>query len=518
MSLSSLVTEKVRADSAANLSTAVFTELRNQLRKEQIETDTEECLARGKPYNSWHKSDGSFSAIIYPDNTEDVSKVMKICQKHNISVVACGGGTSLEGQITAPPVRSISIDFRNMKKILELNESDLDVRVQAGLGYIELNDILVDKNLWFPLDPGPGASIGGMCACRCSGSTAVRYGSMRDNVLNITAVLADGTVFKTGSRARKSSAGYDLTRLLIGSEGTLAVITEVTLKLHGLPAHTAALRVAFPDLRSAATTAQATLNCGVTVGRCELLDDSMVRISNKANPTSEPWLEKSTLLYEVTGVSTRAVEEQLEIVKTIAKQHGGSDFVLTTDKHEAKKLWAVRKALLWSVMSEYPDREAMITDACVPVGRLAEVIAAMRQEIDASFLPSPIVAHAGDGNFHCVIMLRPTVKEDVVEAKRLLDIMARTAIAMGGTCTGEHGIGVGKKELLKLEMGAGSMALMRSIKRVADPHHLLNPGKVLDLCDVPPAAPHPHPHPGVDPAAPLISGLCNKHNCANVCA
>eukprot|EP01041_Mallomonas_annulata_P011618 gene11618-24322_t len=449
----------------------LIAELRVSLQSNQVDIDKDECAARGKPWSSYHKSPKNPNVVVFPYTTEDVQKIVILCKKHHIPIIPFGGGTSIEGQ-TLALYGGVSIDFSNMKNIIELNEDDLDCQVQAGVGYIELNDVLKPKGLWFPLDPGPGASIGGMCACRCSGSTAVRYGSMRDNVLNVTAVTSDGTIIKTGSRARKSSAGYDLTRLLIGSEGTLAIITEVTLKVHRIPSHSVALRVSFPTVAAAAAMArEALVEVGTgSIGRIELLDSLMVNVVNRANcnfnstmtMSPSPWPELPTLMFEVTGSSEGAVTDPLSRLHDMSLRHGGSHVILATNKEECAQLWKVRKECLWSSMSVWPDREAMITDVCVPLSKLPELIAMTREDLDRSYppLPSPIVAHAGDGNFHVLIMIRPDVPDDITEAKRLANAMAVRAIALGGTCTGEHGIGSGKMDLLRLEMGTGSMSLM----------------------------------------------------------
>jgi D-lactate dehydrogenase (cytochrome) len=322
---------------------AFLRDIRSVLPEHAIETDVEELKARSRQWNSYHQIDNYPKVILSPENTEHVSKIMSLCFKYAIPVIPFGGGTSIEGQTLSPDKGvSISLDFNQMKKIIEFHPQDLDIKVQAGLGYVELNEMINKYNLFFPLDPGPGASVGGMCACRCSGSTALRYGSMRENVLNVTAVLSDGTIINTGSRSRKSSAGYDLTRLLVGSEGTLAVITEVTLKLHGIPKVSRAMRVCFDNVRDAAKTASETLNCGVTIGRCEMMDDVMVKVINSqgADP-AQHWPEKVTLMYELTGVSDAAVNEQLSIVEKIAKSNGSSEVVSFTDPVACKTFWQV---------------------------------------------------------------------------------------------------------------------------------------------------------------------------------
>lgn len=308
---------------------------------------------------------------------------------------------------------------------------------------------------------------------------------MRENVLNVTAVLADekGTVITTGSRARKSSAGYDLTRLLIGSEGTLAVITEVTLKLHGIPRVSHAIRLSFDSIEAAAETARDTLNCGVTIGRCEMLDKRMIEILNSTSLQDQPWDERPTLLYELTGPSATVVDEAVNIVNKIAQKHNARKCQVHRDEEETKAMWRIRKEALWSVMSAFPNRQALSTDVCVPLSNLAPLISATQRDIENSILKKscPIVAHAGDGNFHVIIMFDPTKEIEVKAAKQIAHDMAYRSIEMGGTCTGEHGVGVGKMEYLKTEMGKGSIQLMKSIKKTMDQQNILNPNKIVDL-------------------------------------
>ena len=397
------VAENQPVESKSPKAKQLIHDLKTVLREDQLELNVEERKLKGKSWNSYHQIDAIPIAVAYPESTEETSHIVRLCNKHHVPIVAFGGGTSLEGQ-TLPTEGGLSLDFSRMKRVLELHEKDLDVTVEAGLGYVELNEILKPKYLWFPLDPGPGASIGGMCACRCSGSTAVRYGSMRENVLNVTAVLADGTIVKTGSRARKCSAGYDLARLLVGSEGTLAIITEITLKIYGLPKYSHAIRISFPrGVYDAACTARDSLNCGVTVGRCELLDEEMVKLVNGANP-SHPlgkWPEVTTLMYEITGVSERSVLEQSEIVRNLALKNGASNIEVYTKEEDTKQLWKLRKECLWSAMSQFPDREPMITDVCVPLSSLPDLINNSKEYIKTITLPSPIVAHAGNQSpFH----------------------------------------------------------------------------------------------------------------------
>ena len=456
-------------------------ELPLHINTEKISYDEDDCNNHGKPWSSYHVAEKIPNVVVYPSNTEDVSVVVKLCNKFGIPLIPFGGGTSLEGQILAPK-GGVSLDFQNMQQIVEVNERDLDVTVQAGLGYLQLNEQLKDKNIWYPLDPGPGATIGGMCACRCSGSTAVRYGSMRDNVLSLKAVLPDGSILKTGGRARKSSAGYDLTRLLIGSEGTLAVITEATLKVYPIPKVSHAIRITFPKgVKNASITAADTLNKGVTIGRCELLDDVMVQNINQATGNPHPWPEQTTLLYEVTGISEDSVNEQVELITNVAKKHGGTNFYVARDKNETEEFWRFRKECLWSAMACNNNRQPMITDVCVPLSKLPSLMEESMVKILESKLNCPIVAHAGDGNFHVFIFFDEKNDVEVNTAKELATWMGNKSIEMGGTCTGEHGIGVGKKELLKKEVGSTGISLMQNIKATIDPNSTMNPGKVIDL-------------------------------------
>jgi D-lactate dehydrogenase (cytochrome) len=458
--------------------------LRSIVTTDQIDLDEQERRSKGKPWNSYHTVDAFPHVIVSPNNTDEVSRILALCYALQVPVVPYGGGTSLEGQLLAPQ-GGLSLDFSNMKRVVAIHEQDLDVTVEAGLGYVELNEILKPLGLWFPLDPGPGASIGGMCACRCSGSTAVRYGSMRENVLSLTAVLADGTVIKTGSRARKCSAGYDLARLLVGSEGTLAVITEATLKIYGIPKVSHALRVSYPTtgVAGAARTARDSLNCGVVLGRCELLDDEMIKIVNAVNPghVLGHLPEYTTLLFEVTGISESAVQEQEKLLLDIAARHGGEHVAVYSTLEESTALWRLRKECLWSAMSVFPAKEPMITDVCVPLTELPALIADTKVDIAQSGLPCPIIAHAGDGNFHVLIFFDPKNAEEVYRAKQLSANMALRAIELGGTCTGEHGVGVGKKEFLVKELGSNTIAMMNKIKWALDDKSILNPGKVFDV-------------------------------------
>jgi D-lactate dehydrogenase (cytochrome) len=481
---SSLMPSVLKSECAVGLQQSLHSRLRAVLGEDQIESNESELESRSHPWNSYHRVDTRPQLILTPSNTQQVAAIVKICAEYSVPIIPYGGGTSLEGQTLAVGrvgVRPVSLDFNKMKRVIDLNEHDMDVTVQAGLGYIELNEWLSNRaiDLWFPLDPGPGASIGGMCACRCSGSTAVRYGSMRDNVLNLTVVTAAGEIIKTGTRARKSSAGYDLTRLFIGSEGTLGVITEATLKLHLVPKHSHAVLLSFPTEEAAVLTARDSLRSGVTIGRCELLDTNMVAVMNAANPTDKHWPECVTLMYEVTGNTEQECDSAVSVVEAAAKAQGATASSVYRSKEECTAIWKRRKECLWSCLAAYPNRECMITDACVPLTALPALAKQCRELMEASGLPCPVVAHAGDGNFHVFIMFNPDDPDEVTTAKQLAAGMARLAIKLGGTCTGEHGIGVGKIDLLEEELGEGAVGVMRAIKDSLDPKEILNPGKVL---------------------------------------
>ncbi|KAG5179705.1 putative d-lactate dehydrogenase [Tribonema minus] len=433
--------------------------------RDNVCVDEDERESHGKPYNSYHKVDRSPDVIVCPGSTEEVSAVVRLCARHKIPIVPYGGATSVEGQLLAPS-GGVSLDFARMKEVVAFSRNDHDVTVQAGLGYIELNDWLRDHGLWFPLDPGPGASVGGMSACRCSGSTAVRYGTMRENVVSMTAVLPNGDIIKTGGRAKKSAAGYDLTRLLVGSEGTLAVITEVTLKVHKIPTYSEGMRVVFRSIAEASAVVQDTLAAGVPVGRAEMLDNTMMKIINVANAQNYP--EETTVLFEFAGESPTAVREMQETVAALASRRKPLAITVQTDPAACKQMWRERKEALWAAAAQYPDLECMITD-----------VLEVKTELDASWLPAPIVAHAGDGNFHCLIFFDSAKARDVQEVARLSKHMVERALAMEGTCTGEHGVGYGKIKYLQKELNGAAIRTMVSIKNAIDPNGIMNPGKVV---------------------------------------
>ncbi|KAM7524337.1 hypothetical protein LguiA_014239 [Lonicera macranthoides] len=443
--------------------------------QDNMTMDYDERYFHGKPQNSFHKALNIPDVVVFPKSQEEVSKIVQSCNKHKVPIVPYGGATSIEGH-TLSPHGGVCIDMTLMKHVKELHIEDMDVVVEPGIGWTELNEFLEPYGLFFPLDPGPGATIGGMCATRCSGSLAVRYGTMRDNVINLKVVLADGDVVKTGSRARKSAAGYDLTRLMIGSEGTLGVITEITLRLQKIPQYSVVAMCNFPTIKDAADVAIATMLSGIQVSRVELLDEVQVRAINLANGKNLP--EVPTLMFEFVGTEAYSREQTL-IVQKIASDHNGSDFVFAEDPEAKKELWKIRKEALWACFAMEPNFEAMITDVCVPLSALAELITISKQKLDASPLVCTVIAHAGDGNFHTVILFDPRDEEQRKEAERLNHFMVHTALSMEGTCTGEHGVGTGKIKYLEKELGIENLRTMKRIKDALDPNNIMNPGKLI---------------------------------------
>ncbi|KAM3303680.1 D-lactate dehydrogenase [Capsicum chacoense] len=443
--------------------------------QDNMTMDEDERYVHGKPQNSFHKAVNIPDIVVYPRSEEEVSKIVKACNMHKVPIVPYGGATSIEGH-TLSLNGGVCIDMTLMNRVKALHVEDMDVVVEPGIGWMELNEYLEPYGLFFPLDPGPGATIGGMCATRCSGSLAVRYGTMRDNVINLKVVLADGEVMKTASRARKSAAGYDLTRLMIGSEGTLGVITGITLRLQKLPQSSVVAMCNFPTIKDAADVAIATMHSGIQVSRVELLDEVQIRAINLANDKNLP--EVPTLMFEFVGTEAYA-REQTQVVQKIASEHNGSDFVFAEESEEKKELWKIRKEALWACFAMEPNFEAMITDVCVPLSHLAELISRSKKELDASPLTCTIIAHAGDGNFHTIVLFDPTREEQRQEAERLNHFMVHTALSMEGTCTGEHGVGTGKMKYLEKELGIENLWTMKRIKDALDPNNIMNPGKLI---------------------------------------
>lgn len=443
--------------------------------QDNMSMDYDERYFHGKPQHSFHKAVNIPDVVVFPRSEEEVSNIVKSCDKHKVPIVPYGGATSIEGH-TLSPHGGVCIDMSLMQNVKALHIEDMDVVVEPGIGWMELNEYLEPHGLFFPLDPGPGATIGGMCATRCSGSLAVRYGTMRDNVISLKVVLPNGDVVKTASRARKSAAGYDLTRLVIGSEGTLGVITEVTLRLQKIPQHSVVAMCNFPTIKDAADVAIATMLSGIQVSRVELMDEVQVRAINIANDKNLP--EFPTLMFEFVGTEAYAREQTL-IVQKIISEHRGSDFVFAEDPEAKKELWKIRKEALWACFAMEPKYEAMTSDVCVPLSHLAELISKSKKELDASPLVCTVVAHAGDGNFHTVILFDPKQEEHLREAERLNHFMVHCALSMEGTCTGEHGVGTGKMKYLEKELGMEALKTMKRIKNALDPNNIMNPGKLI---------------------------------------
>jgi len=416
-------------------------------------------------------------AVVFPQNTEEVAAIVKLCAAHGVPVIAFGTGTSLEGHVNAP-FGGVSIDMGMMKKVVAVNTEDLDCVVEAGVTRKELNEHLRDQGLFFPIDPGADASIGGMAATRASGTNAVRYGTMKDNVVALTAVMADGAIVKTASRARKTSAGYDLTRLLVGSEGTLGIITEVTLKLHGIPEAISAGVCPFPSVKAACDATIVTIQSGLPVARIELLDDVMIR---GVNLHSKLGLAETTMLFVEFHGSDAGVKEQAERFGEIAAEFGGGPFDWATKAEDRSKLWQARHDAYWAARALRPGAESVATDVCVPISRLAECVEETKRDIEALGLIAPIAGHVGDGNFHTQPLVDLADAGEVERCLDFIDRLVKRALAMGGTCTGEHGVGQKKMKYLEAEHGAAALDVMRLLKRSLDPRNILNPGKIVSL-------------------------------------
>ncbi|NNF24599.1 MAG: FAD-binding protein [Rhodobacteraceae bacterium] len=413
-------------------------------------------------------------AVAYPRNTEEVAKIVSVCHAHDCPVIAWGTGTSLEGHALATQ-GGITLDLSRMTAVLKVNSEDMDCRVEAGVTRRQLNEELRATGLFFPVDPGADASLGGMAATRASGTTAVRYGTMRDNVLGLEAVLADGRIIRTGSRARKTSAGYDLTALFVGSEGTLGIITELTLKLRGQPEAISSAVCAFQDIASAVNCVIATIQMGIPMARIEFVDAEIADCFNKTSGTALPVLPH--LMIEFHG-SDSSVAEDATRFGEVATEFGASGFQWSARTEERNKLWRMRHDAYWSVISQHPGCKSVATDVCVPISRLAEAVEAAQADIEASSLSGPILGHVGDGNFHSILIVRPDDAAQIAEAKRLSDRMVERALEMGGTATGEHGVGIGKLAYMEREHGPG-WDVMGEIKRALDPEGILNPGKLV---------------------------------------
>jgi len=424
---------------------------------------------------SWHAA-AEPDAVVFPETTDEVSRVVTACAAHGAPVIAFGIGSSLEAHVNAIH-GGVSIDLTRMTKVLRLSADDMDVTVEAGLTHRKLNDHLKNTGLMFMVDPGADATIGGMTATRASGTAAVRYGTMRDTVLGLTVVLADGRVVRTGGRARKSSSGYDLTRLFVGSEGTLGVITEVTLRLYGRPEAITTAVCNFPSMEAAATTVIQTIQLGVPVARIEIIDEAQLRVVNQYSKTSFP--EAPTLFFEFHGPSQAVVEEHARLVKDVTDEHGGSAFRWTSSLEERAKLWEARHNALYATIASRPGCKAWTSDVCVPIAHLAECIVETQADLAASSLVAPLVGHAGDGNFHLIFMLDPNDPDERARVAAANHRLVERALKFGGTCSGEHGVGTGKLKYLEQEHGAEALAVMRQVKAALDPKNLMNPGKLV---------------------------------------
>ncbi|KAI6794007.1 hypothetical protein KC361_g5867 [Hortaea werneckii] len=455
-------------------------ELRGTLGEDAISTDDEDLHMHG--FSEWSSIniDTLPVAVAYPKSTDEVSQIAKLCHKHKIPMIPYSGGSSLEANFSAP-FGGVSIDFCFMDKLLQLRPDDMDLTCQPAVGWMSLNDQIKDSGLFFPVDPGPSAMIGGMVGTSCSGTNAVRYGTMKDWVVNLTVVLADGTVVKTKRRPRKSAAGYNLTGLFVGSEGTLGLVTEITLKLAVIPQETSVAVVNFPSIRSTAATAMSVVRSGIPIAAMEIMDDVQMGVVNKAGATKKQWKETPTLFFKFSG-SPNAVNEHIQQVKELSRKQGGSDFEFTRDAEEQKALWSARKESLWSMMALRREGDDIwSTDVAVPLSRLADIIEISKKEMDDLGLFASALGHIGDGNFHESIMYQ---KGDPEERKKVEDCVTRMvdrALEMEGTCTGEHGIGLGKKASLVKELGLDTIGVMKKIKAALDPLGIMNPGKVFDM-------------------------------------
>ncbi|GAB4363288.1 MAG: FAD-linked oxidase C-terminal domain-containing protein [Oricola sp.] len=437
---------------------------------------TGEALRRQHAHSTTYIPAQLPDGVVFAENADDVQQAVQVCAEHKVPIVPFGTGTSLEGHINAP-AGGISIDVSRMNRVLEVHAEDLDCVVEPGITRKQLNDYLRDTGLFFPIDPGADASLGGMAATRASGTNAVRYGTMRENVLSLDVVLPNGRKITTAKRARKSAAGYDLTRLMVGSEGTLGIITSLTLRLQGIPEAISAGVCPFPSLDAASRAVITTIQMGLPVARIELVNElqmkAMVAYSKLDLPVSP------CLFVEFHG-SQAGVKEQAETFGEIADDLGSSGFIWSSREEERLKLWQARHDAYWSCIALRPGAKAVATDVCVPISRLADCIAETEQDIAEAGLIAPIVGHAGDGNFHVSVLVDDSDPKEIEALEKFVERLNVRALAMGGTCTGEHGIGQGKVKFLEMELG-GALDVMRSIKQAIDPDNIMNPGKIVRL-------------------------------------
>jgi len=413
-------------------------------------------------------------AVVFPESTEEVRDIVDLCRRHKTPMIPYGVGTSLEGHVLAIH-GGVCIDLSRMNKVISVHEADMDAVVQAGVTRKQLNEHIRHTGLFFPIDPGADATLGGMAATRASGTNAVRYGTMRENVLALTVVLADGRVITTSRRSRKSAAGYELTRLFVGSEGTLGIITEITARLYAVPEAMSAATCSFPDIAGAVNTVIQTLQAGIPIARSEALCATTMKAINAYSKTA--YREQPALFLEFHGTQA-GVEEQAKLVQDIAHENGGMDFEWTTKAEDRNRLWTARHQAYFACLQLRPGSRAVSTDVCVPISRLTECIVETSKDISRASMPIPLFGHVGDGNFHCEILIRPDNEAELEEAKEFNERVVNRALAMEGTCTGEHGIGFGKMRSLRKELGE-AVDLMASLKRAIDPENLMNPGKVV---------------------------------------
>ncbi|MSQ73992.1 MAG: FAD-binding protein [Betaproteobacteria bacterium] len=439
-------------------------------------------VATSRGIREHHGKDESYypyalpDVVVFPHSTEEVRDVVNICRRHRSPMIPYGVGTSLEGHILATH-GGVCIDLSQMNKILQVNEADLDCIVQAGVTRKQLSEHIRHSGLMFPIDPGADATLGGMASTRASGTNAVRYGTMRENVLSLTVVLADGRIIKTSRRSRKSAAGYDLTRMFVGAEGTLGIITEVTVRLYAIPEAMSAATCSFNDMAGAVSTVIQTLQSGIPIARSEALCALTMKAINAYSKTA--YREQPTLFLEFHGTQA-GVEEQAQMVQEIARENGGMDIDWATRAEDRNRLWAARHQAYFAGLQLRPGARAVSTDVCVPISRLTECMVATAQDISKASMPIPMFGHVGDGNFHCMILVSPDSDADLNEAKAFNDRLVDRALNMEGTCTGEHGIGMGKINSLRKELGE-AVDLMSAIKRTFDPENLMNPGKVVSF-------------------------------------
>jgi D-lactate dehydrogenase (cytochrome) len=447
----------------------------------ELKTLLGERVSTSAAVREHHGKDESYFPYALPDvvvfarTTEEVRDIANICRRHQVPMIPYGVGTSLEGHILAVQ-GGVCIDLSQMNQVLAVHESDLDAVVQAGVTRKQLNEHIKHTGLFFPVDPGADATLGGMAATRASGTNAVRYGTMRENVLSLKVVLADGRVIQTSRRAKKSAAGYDLTRLFVGSEGTLGIITEVTVRLYPVQEAMSAAVCAFDSVDGCTNTVIQTIQSGIPIARCDIVCEKTVGAINQYKKTS--YRVAPTVFFEFHG-SKAAVVEQAEAVQAIAKEHGGKDFVWATKPEERTQLWQARHDAYFACLQLRPGSRAVSTDVCVPISRLAECVSETMADVKSYFAPVPLLGHIGDGNFHLMLLVDPAKPEETETAKAFNKRLVERALRMEGTCTGEHGIGLGKMGSMRMELGDDVVDLMRDIKRVFDPDNLMNPGKVV---------------------------------------